>query len=444
MALVISDQGVVTDVSFQGEDLARDLESNGKWIGRPWQNTVAGDSRAKIDTLLRDAMARAAPRWRHVNHPSARGQDIPILYSAVRLGDGGKVVAFGRDLRAISELQQRLVDAQQSIEREYSRLRHLEMRYRLLFQMSPDAVLVLDAATQKVTEANPAAQALFGDAAKRLIGRSLRDAFHNDSAGAVQALLATARAGGRTEDIRGRLIEGGREVMVSASLFREETASLFLVRVTPVTEDEEAEPRVKSKLLKLVEVAPDGLVIIEKDGTVVTANSAFLDMAQLATEEQARGESLERWLGRPGIDMDVLLSNLRQRGSVRLFATQIRGEYGVTADVEVSGVSVGHGGNTYFGFIIRHIGGRVTGETKAVREVPRSVEQLAELVGRVSLKELVRESTDVIERLCIEAALELSGDNRASAAEMLGLSRQSFYVKLRRYGLGDLGTDGGE
>jgi hypothetical protein len=28
-------------------------------------------------------------------------------------------------------------------------------------------------------------------------------------------------------------------------------------------------------------------------------------------------------------------------------------------------------------------------------------------------------TTDVIERLCIEAALELTGDNRASAAEML-------------------------
>ena len=30
----------------------------------------------------------------------------------------------------------------------------------------------------------------------------------------------------------------------------------------------------------------------------------------------------------------------------------------------------------------------------------------------------------------------LAGNNRASAAEMLGLSRQSLYVKLRRYGIG--------
>ena len=67
--------------------------------------------------------------------------------------------------------------------------------------------------------------------------------------------------------------------------------------------------------------------------------------------------------------------------------------------------------------------------------------QLTELVGRVSLKDLVRETTDVVEQLCIEAALELTGDNRASAAEMLGLSRQSLYAKLRRYGLGDLDGD---
>jgi DNA-binding NtrC family response regulator len=66
------------------------------------------------------------------------------------------------------------------------------------------------------------------------------------------------------------------------------------------------------------------------------------------------------------------------------------------------------------------------------------------LIGRVPLKDLVRDATDAIERLCIEAALQLSGDNRASAAEMLGLSRQSLYVKLHRYGLGDLGSDTGD
>ena len=60
-------------------------------------------------------------------------------------------------------------------------------------------------------------------------------------------------------------------------------------------------------------------------------------------------------------------------------------------------------------------------------------------MGRVPLKQLVRESTDMIERLCIEAALELTGDNRASAAEILGLSRQGLYAKLHRHGIAEIG-----
>jgi DNA-binding NtrC family response regulator len=58
-------------------------------------------------------------------------------------------------------------------------------------------------------------------------------------------------------------------------------------------------------------------------------------------------------------------------------------------------------------------------------------------VGRVPLKELVRETTEITERLCIEASLRLTGDNRAAAAQMLGLSRQGLYDKLRRYDMID-------
>jgi len=41
----------------------------------------------------------------------------------------------------------------------------------------------------------------------------------------------------------------------------------------------------------------------------------------------------------------------------------------------------------------------------------------------------------MIEKLCIEAALEITGDNPRLGRDILGLSRQSLYAKLRRYGL---------
>ena len=451
VALVLDDTGVIRDIAFGSEELAAEWPEGR--VGRPWVETVTVESRTKVEALLAEAAspsgAATAVRWRHVNHPSpGGGPDIPVLYAALRVGSqADRVVAIGRDLRSTAALQQRLVDAQQSMERDYSRLRHVETRYRLLFQATSEAVLIVEASTRKVVEANPAAAQLLGESVEQLVGQAFPEGGLDDaSAEAVQALLAGIRATGWADNARARTADGGRELLVSASLFRQEGSALFLVRLLPLEADAAATvavmPKTRSNLLRVVESAPDGFVVTGPDGRVLTANAAFLDLTQLATEEQARGESLDRWLGRPGVDLGVLIANLRQHGSVRLFATTLRGEYGGSAEIEVSAVSVPDGEQPCFGFAIRNVGRRLTAEPRGGRELPRSVEQLTELVGRVPLKDLVRESTDLIERLCIEAALELTGDNRASAAEILGLSRQSLYVKLRRYGLGDLGPGG--
>jgi transcriptional regulator PpsR len=440
VALIVDGDGVIRDVAFGAEELS--LDEHGHWLGQPWVETVTVESRPKVMELLRDAALKATPRWRQVNHPSSRGADVPILYSAVQVGQEGRVVAVGRDLRAIAALQQRLMDAQQSMERDYSRLRRAETRYRVLFQIASEAVLIVDAATMRVVEANPAAGELLGASTRRVVGRTFPDGFDADGTESVQALLAAVRTAGRADDIRVRSADGHHELQVSASLFRQESAAHFLVRLAPVRPDAGAAlPKTKSKLLEVVESSPDGFVVTGQDGRILTANRAFLDLAQLASEEQARGESLDRWLGRPGVDISVLITNLRQHGSVRLFATTLRGELGPAAEVEISAVSVLNSEHPCFGFAIRNVGRRLGADARTGRELPRSVEQLTDLVGRVSLKDLVRETTDVIERLCIEAALELTGDNRASAAEMLGLSRQSLYVKLRRYGLGDFAPE---
>lgn len=454
VSIIIDEAGVIRDVAFQSDELEAELSGYERWLGMALADTVVLDSKPKAERLLREA-SRDVPRWRHLNHAAQGGGSVPVLYSAVRVGSTGNVVAFGRDLRALSALQQRLVDAQQSMEREYGRLRNVEMRYRLLFQTSPEAVLIVDAGGQKVVDANPAARDRLGDATRRVLGGPLADLFTPDSAREVQSLLAVVRAAGQSDQVRATLSDGLQLVLVSASMFREETSLLFLVRLAmPLTNAEAANGTEAAtsagdgSLLKLVESGPDGFVVSTGDGRVLHANAAFLEMAQLATVEQVRGEPLERWIGRPGVDLDVLVANLRQRGSVRMFNTVLHGEHDGRSEVEISAVSVMNGSEPCFGFSVRDIGARFTmssrdAGTRAGRELPRSVEHLSELIGRVALKDLVREATDVIERLAIEAALELSNDNRASAAEMLGLSRQSLYVKLRRYGLGDLAGDAG-
>ncbi len=441
IALIIDPQGTVQEVAFGSE--AAGLEGYRKWIGQLWIDTVTVESRAKIEALLADSAGKPPHKWRHVNHPSAGGADIPILYSAVRANSKGTVVAFGRDLRGIGVLQQRLVEAQQSMERDYWRLRHAETRYRLMFQMASEAVLIVDASNYKIIEANPAAAALLGDSTKRIVGRTFPEGFDKQSSETLNTLLAAARTALKVDDVRVRLLANpSREFLVSASMVRQESGTLFLVRLAAVASEAQSDADApKALLLRAVESSPDGFVVTSGEGEILIANRAFAEMTELISEDLARGQSLARWLGRPGVDMGVLISTLRQHGSVRLYDTKLRSDSGLALDVEVSAVAVAHGNETCLGFTIRHTGQRLSADISTERRLPRSVEQLTELVGRVSLKDLVRESTDLIEKLCIEAALELSQDNRASAAEILGLSRQSLYVKLRRYNLGDLESD---
>lgn len=445
MTLVVDADGIVRDLASSHDELSR--EPCGEWIGKAWVDTVTEESVPKVEALLRDARSGGgAPRWRHVNQKLRDGRELPMLFTAAACGTAGtrpRVLAFGRDLRTTAALQQRLVEAQQAMERDYWKFRHAETRYRHLFQVASEAVLVVDATTQKILEANPTAARLLGDGgANSLVGASFPCGVDSRSAESLNNLLAGVRATGRAEQGRAELLEARGEVRVSVSTYRQDRTSQFLVRLSRVVADadDEQPPSTNSMLLKLVQSAPDCLVVTDLDGRVISANMAFIELAQLSTEEQVRGETLDRWLGRTGVDLSVMISNLRQRGAVRLFATTLRGEYGAVTDVEISATMVPHGERPFLGFTIRDVGRRLTGvDARGSRELPRSVGQLTELVGRVPLKDIVGETTDLIEQLCIEAALELTRDNRASAAEMLGLSRQSLYVKLRRYGLGDLG-----
>ncbi len=437
VAIILDDKGIVRDYAFQSEALALEFLEPASWIGRPWHDSVTVESRNKVDEMLRDLKLKTARNGRQVNYKAARGNDIPILFSVLPVGKTDQVVAFGRDLRAFATLQQRVLDVQQSFERDHARMRHIETRYRILFQMTPEPVLIVDQATQKIVEANPAARHIPGLKGK-IIGLSLPQIVGPEGATALEALLSGVRGAGRADDISLQLPGGAAPLLASGFLFRQGAAKLILLRLSNPADA--AHPArllsdSREKMLKLVEHVPDGFVVTDHDGTIIAANEAFLEMTQLRNESQAQGQQLDRWLGRPGVDLGLLLNNLRQNGAVRLFSTVLHDEFGAESDVEISAGAVLNAGEPCYGFSIRGTDRRIAPLPGTPRAFPKSLEQIIELIGRVSLKDLVREATDVIERLSIEAALAMTGDNRASAAEILGVSRQSLYVKMRRHGL---------
>ena len=179
VAIVVDRQGVIRDVAFNKEELSLELDGHGRWLGSKLAEIVTPDTRAKVSELLADAATRASTSWRQVNHPSPRGEDIPVLYSAINIGREDRFVVVGRDLRPLAVMQQRLLNAQQSMERDYVRLRHAETRYRLLFQVSSEAVMIIDAGSNMVLDANPAALALMDESAPQVLKSAFPEPFRS-------------------------------------------------------------------------------------------------------------------------------------------------------------------------------------------------------------------------------------------------------------------------
>ena len=438
IALVLDHRGVIRDISFGGTGLAkRGLQ---QWIGSKWIDTVARDSRQKVQELL-DSTSETSDKPRQINHLLEDGSNLMVVYSIVPLEQRGHLIAVGKDLSSLEKIQQKLVNVQYSMEQDFARLSQFETRYRVLFHTSSEAILIANADNFRVLEANPAACELLELSERKLVSHNLLRNFKGDRSAKLEAALNKLNDTSKSIEVEMPSTEDKSSVVVNLSIFKTQGIAHILVRLhTPLDGKMPALAQEASeqygRLSSLVENAPDALVVTDNSGIILTANSEFLDLAQLAGGELARGASLSNWLGQGGVDFAVITNSLKEHGTIRLYRTEVRGEFGSVSEVEVSAVNVKDDGVDYLGFSIRNISRRLSAandDNSAAR--PRTNDQLTDLVGRVPLKELVRESTELIEQLCIQAALKRTGNNRASAAEMLGLSRQSLYVKLRLYSL---------
>jgi transcriptional regulator PpsR len=438
--LLVEPGGQIGELAVANDELATCVDQS--WVGRPWADTAGEAGRRRIEDLLAQALAQpGVPQRGDVVHPLPDGSELPVAYRAISAGPERGVLALGQDMRGTASLRQQLLNAQQALEQDYWRLRQVETRYRRLFEMVDEAIIVVDEATSRVLEANPSANLLLGEEGGSIVGKPFPRGFDRDGSAAVEALLAETRTVGKGSTENVAAAHGEARFTVSASFLRQADEARFLVRVgTEGAAVNGSAANAQQFLPSSLRAAPDAFIQTDGEGRILAANRSFLDLAQLASQEQALGRPADRWLGRSGVDLNVLLANLQEHGSVKLFGSSLHGELGAQAEVEISACRASDAGAAVFAFFIRDIGRRMVDSPRS-QQLPRSIEQVTQRVGRVPLKELVRESTDIIEALCIEAALRLTGDNRASAAELLGLSRQSLYAKLRRYNIGGSGSD---
>lgn len=434
LTLLVGESDVVEDLSCTLDKGASSVV--GAWRGRPLGDVLHARSRPSLKTMLAAARAGKPSRRFDLDHLLGEGRELPIRYSALGIGGGSQVVLMGQDLRPMVDLQARLLSNRQALDDNLRRQGQLEAHFRLLFETASEAILTVETGTGRIREANGRASQLFGSSATSLAGRKFSSLFGRASQAEVGALLARAEISATPalidlddEEYPGRL-------SLSAELFRAGELKLLMVRVSTRTWGAASEPGLDA----LVRNATEAVLLTDDGGTVLWVNESFLTLSGLPLAAHATGRPLEHFFPWSGVERDVFLENLRRHGRVVAHAATVQGANGRSAEVEMSAIAMTEGASRGFGFVMRPRPPATSQAARGNSDLTRTAETLVEMIGRVPMKDLVRDTTDVIEKMCIEAALSLTGNNRASAARVLGLSRQALYLKMERFGI----TGGGE
>ena len=414
-----------------------------RWNGTDIARVLDTDSMAKLRDRLGSLAAQArrgerlAQVWCEVTHRLEDGTSVPVRYSLHWLNQDDRVLMLGRDQRPMIEVQQQLVSAQIALERDYETQREIDTRYRLLMDVTSDAILLVATGTRRVVDVNHNAAALLGASRGDLIGSDLLAEFDGPRQGELMDTLAATAGSDLTAPVEVQARRSQKRLLIHPKVFRAAGERLVLCRLDEAgagTTGPGAPDPLAANLRQLFYKGVDGIVFTDKDGLILSASESFLNLTDTATLSAMRGRSLADYLARGMVDLKVLLDNARRAGHLRMYSTKVTTDFNSQVAVDISATWLNDRTHPVMALVVRD-SSRSEALRSSISSGDNNMRNVLDLVGSSSLKDIVAETTNVVEKICIETAVELTRNNRVAAAEMLGLSRQSLYVKLRKYGL---------
>ena len=434
IALVVSGEGRVLSVILNKNDESYDKLDH--WEGRQISEFLTPESIVKFDEAYAGVLAGGdLQKQIELNHTDNATWEFPIRYTFHRLGTDETVLLLGRDLRPIAETQQQLVQAQIAVEKGYEARREFDARYRVLLANTNDPIVFLAVRDGRVKDLNAPAAALLGLTKEAVMGAPLSQALQDRASPELVESLMNASMGEEDNTVSVCARNGRRTLRLIPTVFRAAGERVILCRIQTEGSEQSVDDHLSAGMSALFRDGVDAMLFTDEKGVIVNANDSFLELVDAAHLADVRGRSLADFLNRGQIDLSMLIENSKRSSQMRVYSTKLVNDYGSKVPAEMSSNYLHDDTTPAIAFVIRDMSrveavrqGSGAGPDEANRNV-------MELVGSATLKEIVSETTDVVEKMCIETAVNLTHNNRVAAAEMLGLSRQSLYVKLRKYGL---------
>ncbi len=436
--IAIDRDGIVQEILTNSGD--QTLGCLDHWVGHSLKRFLTPECHPKLDGMLKAIERDPASRPRiELNHIDNANWEFPVQYTALNMGADRPIMMVGRDQRSVAEVQQQLVKAQLALEKDYEVYRDFETRYRVVMSMAHDALLFVDAATGRIEDANTAAALILGADVGALVGGMLVQEFEDRRRAEFLDALNTLAASSAKSAIVVEARRNHSTVRIYPTVFRAAGQKSLLCRLESGDHSEPVAGELGINLHALYDNGLEAIVFTDPRGIIKNANEAFLNLCDVASTADLKDKSLGDFLVRGGVDLKILIDHASRAGRMRTLATKLETSFGSHRAVDISATYFNDRIDPVIAFVLRETSKSTPNTTPDVTGTSDVTRNVMELVGASPLKDIVAATTDVVERICIETAVELTRNNRVAAAEMLGLSRQSLYVKLRKYSLLDRG-----
>jgi PAS domain-containing protein len=223
-----------------------------------------------------------------------------------------------------------------------------------LMAMGREPVLLIDAATGTIVDANPAAAQLLKSRLAKLQGASLAGLINPRDVALLEQAGAEARVVGRSGRVTVRRAADAVPLELTYSLVRSEATAFWLVHLSDPAAgmDDARDPSLWPSVLESLETAREGFLVTNLAFHVEYANAAFLEMAELKVPAQVLDTLAVQWLHFSALQLKTLGTQLAERQAVTLLTTALRCNSGLTVPVDVRAVAVPDGDFPCWGFMI--------------------------------------------------------------------------------------------
>ena len=314
--------------------------------------------------LLRDESLPDEGQVTSLGEPRPIGAETPLdqANSRTKQAEARTVQANSRADQANLRTDEANTRTEHAEARNVQALLESEISYRRLFETAQDGILILDAGTGQVVDANPFMKALLGYSQEEFLGRKLWDIgpFKGEAASKIAFAEFQLKDRLRYEGLPLETKDGRRvEVEFISSAYLEGTKRLIQCNIRDTTERRQAE-KTAIRLAAIVESSEDAIIGMDLDGIIQSWNRGAQKIFGYSAAEMV-GKLIAPLIPIERLDEEQqILEKINRGESVRHFDTVRQAKNGQPIDVSVT-VSP-----------IKDSKGAIVGSSKVVRDITES------------------------------------------------------------------------